>query len=127
LLSDDELNKIENLANEVIWKNIDVTTEIMNINDAVQKGAMAVFDEKYEETVRVLDVPGFSMELRGGTHVANTGKIDLFKILKESSPGAGIRRIEAVTLKGLLERFNEQNKIVSILTETINIPESGLI
>lgn len=126
-LSEVELNKIENLVNEVIWENIDVTTEIMNINDAVKKGAMAVFDEKYEETVRVLEVPGFSMELCGGTHVSNTGKIGLFKILKESSPGAGIRRIEAVTLKGLLERFNEQNKIVSVLTETINIPETGLV
>jgi len=126
-LSNDELNQIENLVNEVIWENVDVTTEIMNINDAVKKGAMAVFDEKYEETVRVLEVPGFSMELCGGTHVSNTGKIGLFKILKESSPGAGIRRIEAVTLKGLLERFNEQNKIVSVLTDTINIPESGLV
>jgi len=126
-LSDDEIIQIENLVNEVIWKNINVTTEIMNINDAVKKGAMAVFDEKYEETVRVLEVPGFSMELCGGTHVSNTGKIGLFKILKESSPGAGIRRIEAVTLKGLLDRFNEQNKIVSVLTDTINIPESGLV
>jgi alanyl-tRNA synthetase len=126
-LTDDQLNRIENLVNEVIWENVDVTTEIMNINDAVKKGAMAVFDEKYEETVRVLEVPGFSMELCGGTHVSNTGKIGLFKILKESSPGAGIRRIEAVTLKGLLDRFNEQNKIVSELAETINIPESGLV
>ncbi len=126
-LSEDELNKIENMVNEEIWKNVDVTTEIMNINDAVKKGAMAVFDEKYEETVRVLEVPGFSMELCGGTHVSNTGKIGLFKILKESSPGAGIRRIEAVTLKGLLDRFNEQNKIVSVLTDTINIPETGLV
>ena len=126
-LTDDELNRIEKEVNEIIWKNVDVTTEIMNINDAVKKGAMAVFDEKYEETVRVLEVPGFSMELCGGTHVSNTGKIGLFKILKESSPGAGIRRIEAVTLKGLLDRFNEQNKIVSVLTESINIPETGLV
>lgn len=126
-LTDDELDIIENLVNEVIWKNIDVTTEIMNINDAVKKGAMAVFDEKYEETVRVIEVPGFSMELCGGTHASNTGKIGLFKILKESSPGAGVRRIEAVTLKGLLDRFNEQNKIISELTGSINIPESGLV
>lgn len=122
-----EIAQIENMVNDVIWQNIDVTTEIMNINDAVKKGAMAVFDEKYEETVRVLEVPGFSMELCGGTHVSNTGKIGLFKILKETSPGAGIRRIEAVTLKGLLDRFNEQNKIVSVLTDVINTPESGLV
>ncbi len=126
-LTNEEIIQIENMVNEVIWENVDVTTEIMNINDAVKKGAMAVFDEKYEDTVRVLEVPGFSMELCGGTHVTNTGKIGLFKILKESSPGAGIRRIEAVTLKGLLDRFNEQNKIVSILSETVNISESGLV
>ncbi len=126
-LTDDEIFKIENMVNEIIWENIDVTTEIMNINEAVKKGAMAVFDEKYEETVRVLGVGDFSMELCGGTHVSNTGKIGLFKILKESSPGAGIRRIEAVTLKGLLDRFNEQNKIVSELTGAVNIPESGLV
>ncbi len=126
-LTNHELTQIEESVNEVIWENVEVTTEIMNINDAVKKGAMAVFDEKYEETVRVLEVPGFSMELCGGTHVNNTGKIGLFKILKESSPGAGIRRIEAVTLKGLLDRFNEQNKIVSELSGNINIPESGLV
>jgi len=126
-LTDNEILHIENMVNEEIWKNVDVTTTIMNINDAVKTGAMAVFDEKYEETVRVLEVPGFSMELCGGTHVTNTGKIGLFKILKESSPGAGIRRIEAVTLKGLLERFNEQNRIVSELTGAVNIPESGLV
>jgi len=126
-LTDDELVKIESMVNEVIWENIDVTTAVMNINDAVKTGAMAVFDEKYEDTVRVIDVPGFSKELCGGTHVSNTGKIGLFKIIKESSPGAGVRRIEAVTLKGLLDRFNEQNRIVSELAGTINIPESGLV
>lgn len=126
-LSDREIAQIESIINEKIWENIDVTTDIMNINDAVKMGAMAVFDEKYEETVRVLTVPGFSMELCGGTHVNNTGKIGLFKILKESSPGAGIRRIEAVTLKGLLDRYNEQREIVSALTESINIPETGLV
>ena len=126
-LSDEEIEKIESLVNGKIWENIDVKTDIMNINDAVKMGAMAVFDEKYEETVRVLTIDGFSMELCGGTHVSNTGKIGLFKILKEGSPGAGIRRIEAVTLKGLLERFNEQNRIVSALTESVNIPETGLV
>jgi alanyl-tRNA synthetase len=126
-MTDDEIGRVENSVNEKIWENIEVTTDIMNINDAINKGAMAVFDEKYEDTVRVITVPGYSMELCGGTHVSNTGKIGLFKILKESSPGAGIRRIEAVTLKGLLDRFNETNRIVSTLTESINIPESGLV
>ncbi len=123
----DEIATVEEMVNRKIWENIEVTTSVMNINDAVKKGAMAVFDEKYEETVRVIDVPGFSMELCGGTHVTNTGKIGLFKILKESSPGAGIRRIEAVTLKGLLDRYNELEGITSALTASINIPESGLV
>ena len=122
-----EIAEVEEMVNRKIWENIDVTTTIMNIKDAVKMGAMAVFDEKYEDTVRVIDVPGFSMELCGGTHVTNTGKIGLFKILKESSPGAGIRRIEAVTLKGLLDRFNELEGITSALTSNINIPETGLV
>ncbi|MCL2155321.1 MAG: alanine--tRNA ligase-related protein, partial [Leptospirales bacterium] len=126
-LTEEEIIQIEDMVNEIIWENIDLKTEIMNINDAVNKGAMAVFDEKYEDMVRVVEVPHFSMELCGGTHVSNTGKIGIFKILKEGSPGAGIRRIEAVTLKGLLERFNEQSKIVSTLTDNVNVPESGLI
>lgn len=126
-MTDKEIAAVEEMVNRKIWENIDVTTTVMNINDAVKMGAMAVFDEKYEETVRVVDVPGFSMELCGGTHVTNTGKIGLFKILKESSPGAGIRRIEAVTLKGLLDRFNELEGITSALTQSINIPESGLV
>ncbi len=122
-----EIAAVEEMVNRKIWENIDVTTSIMNINDAVKMGAMAVFDEKYEDTVRVINVPGFSMELCGGTHVTNTGKIGLFKILKESSPGAGLRRIEAVTLKGLLDRFNELEGITSSLTSSINIPETGLV
>ena len=126
-LTSDEAAKIEESVNEVIWENIDLKTEIMNINDAVNSGAMAVFDEKYEDMVRVVEVPGFSMELCGGTHVSNTGKIGVFKILKEGSPGAGVRRIEAVTLKGLLDRFNEQIRIVTAITDSINVPESGLI
>ena len=126
-MTDSEIAAVEEMVNRKIWENIDVTTTIMNINDAVKMGAMAVFDEKYEDTVRVIDVPGFSMELCGGTHVTNTGKIGLFKILKESSPGAGIRRIEAVTLKGLLDRFNELDIITSSLAQSINIPETGLV
>jgi alanyl-tRNA synthetase len=126
-LTADEIIKIEDSVNDIIWKNIDLKTETMNIDDAINKGAMAVFDEKYDDVVRVVEVPGFSMELCGGTHVSNTGKIGIFKILKESSPGAGVRRIEAVTLKGLLDRFNEQSKIVSTLADNINVPESGLV
>ena len=126
-MSDDEIEKIELMVNQKIWENVDVSTEIMDIKEAIGKGAIAVFDEKYEDTVRVIDVPGFSMELCGGTHVTNTGKIGVFKILKESSPGAGVRRIEAVTLKGLLDRFIEHDKVISALTEKVNVSETGLV
>ncbi len=126
-MTDDEIGQIESLVNQKIWENIEVSTEVMDIKEAIGKGAVAVFDEKYEDTVRVINVPGFSMELCGGTHVSNTGKIGVFKILKESSPGAGVRRIEAVTLKGLLDRFIEHDRIISSLTEKVNVPESGLV
>jgi len=126
-MTEDEIGQIESLVNRKIWENIEVSTEVMDIKDAMDKGAVAVFDEKYEDTVRVINVPGFSMELCGGTHVSNTGKIGVFKILKESSPGAGVRRIEAVTLKGLLDRFMEHDRIISSLTEKVNVPEAGLV
>ncbi len=126
-MSDEEIEQIESMVNRKIWENIEVSTEVMDIKEAIGKGATAVFDEKYEDTVRVVNVPGFSMELCGGTHVSNTGKIGVFKILKESSPGAGVRRIEAVTLKGLLDRFMEHDRIVSALAEKVNVPETGLV
>jgi alanyl-tRNA synthetase len=126
-MTDDEIEKIESIVNRKIWENIDVSTEVMDIKEAIEKGATAVFDEKYEDTVRVVNVPGFSMELCGGTHVSNTGKIGVFKILKESSPGAGVRRIEAVTLKGLLDRFLEHDRIIAALAEKVNVPETGLV
>ncbi len=126
-MTEEEIGQIESLVNQKIWENIEVSTEVMDIKEAIGKGAVAVFDEKYEDTVRVINVPGFSMELCGGTHVSNTGKIGVFKILKESSPGAGVRRIEAVTLKGLLDRFMEHDRIISALTEKVNVPETGLV
>ncbi len=126
-MTKEEIETVENMVNQKIWENIDVTTEVMNIDEAVKKGAMAVFDEKYEDVVRVVNVPGFSMELCGGTHVSNTGKIGLFKIVREASPGAGIRRIEAVTLRGLMDRYNRQEDIVDRLVETVNTTDDGLV
>jgi alanyl-tRNA synthetase len=117
-MSLDEISKVEKVVNEKIWQNLPVSTKIMNIDDAVKSGAMAVFDEKYEDSVRVVSVGDFSKELCGGTHVSNSANIGLLAIQKESSPGAGIRRIEAITLKGALEKYKElklwQEQIISI-------------
>ena len=96
-LTDKERCKIESLVNEKIRKNIPVSTEEMDIEDALKEGAMALFGEKYGDQVRVVTVPGFSMELCGGTHVSATGDIGLFRILSEGGIASGVRRIEAVT------------------------------
>jgi alanyl-tRNA synthetase len=120
-LSDAEISEVERIVNEKIWEGLTVTTEVLPIGEATAKGALAVFDEKYGDTVRVVSVPGFSMELCGGTHVDNTGKIGVFKILKEASPGAGVRRIDAITLKGVFEKFTKQTEIISNIIKDMNI------
>jgi alanyl-tRNA synthetase len=96
------------------------------LEEAVKMGAMAVFDEKYEDMVRVVSVKDFSMELCGGTHADNTGKLGVFKILREASPGAGMRRIEAVTLRGVLDRFGAQQEILSSIASELNATEQEL-
>jgi len=126
-LSEGEIAEVERIVNNKIWEASVVTTEIMDLKEAVGRGAMAVFDEKYEDMVRVVSVPGFSMELCGGTHVDNTGKIGVFKIIREASPGAGLRRIEAVTLKALLDRYNAQSGVVAGLSRSLGIGEEGLL
>ncbi len=126
-LSEEEIAAVESLVNEKIWENIPVRTDIMPYQEAVKTGAMAVFDEKYGDTVRVISVANFSKELCGGTHARATGQIGLFKILREASPGAGMRRIEAVTLKGVLDRYNSLERTVSELVKIANVSESGVI
>lgn len=120
-LTPEQLEEVELIVNSKIWEYVPVNTAVMSYDEAVKSGATAVFDEKYDDTVRVLKIGDFSSELCGGTHVANTGQIGLFKILKEFSPGAGMRRIEAVTLKGILERYNERDKIINQLSESLNV------
>lgn len=96
-LSTEEINKIEQIVNHQIALATDVKSEVMKHSEAINKGAMALFGEKYGDTVRVLTMGDFSCELCGGTHVKNTSQIRMFKIVSESGVSAGVRRIEAIT------------------------------
>jgi alanyl-tRNA synthetase len=103
-ISDEEMLRIEEIANDMIRKNVDVKTEVCALEDALKTGATAVFDEKYGATVRIVKMGEMSMELCGGTHVKRTGDIGFLKVVHESAIAAGVRRIEAVTGREALVR-----------------------
>lgn len=109
------LNKIENEFNELILASDKVITKVMDYNEAVKSGAIALFDEKYDEKVRVVHVGDYSTELCGGTHVSNTSEIGVFKIKSESSIGSGLRRIEAVTSFEAYNTFKEDSSLIQLL------------
>ena len=102
--------RIERIVNDEVLKNTAVTTEVKPTAEAMAAGAMALFGEKYGDTVRVVSIPGFSLELCGGTHVRATGDIGLFAITAESGVAAGVRRVEAVTGTGAYEQFSAQQR-----------------
>ena len=114
-LSPAELEKIEDSVNEQIWQNHAVITALMDLDSAMNSGAIALFGEKYQENVRVVEIPGFSKELCGGTHVPATGAIGLFKIVSESGISAGVRRLEAITGKAALKRFRDDEQLLDYL------------
>ena len=111
-LTAEEIVAIETRVNEIILSAMPVVTEEMAIEDAKKKGAMALFGEKYGDTVRVVSAGNFSTELCGGTHVSNTGNIGLFRIVSESSVAAGVRRIEGVTGFGVIEYLNSREQLI---------------
>ena len=109
-MTKEELQKVEDLVNSMIEANLQVQTREMSIEDAKKAGAMALFGEKYTEMVRVVNMGEFSIELCGGTHVSNTGVIGSFKIISENGVAAGVRRIEAITGKGVTAYYKEMEE-----------------
>ena len=124
-----QLREIEALVNAMVLENLDSRTEIMALEQARHSGAMSLFGEKYEETVRVLDLcGGFSVELCGGTHVRRSGDIGLFKIISETGTAAGVRRIEAVAGESALARVAENEERLAeaaglLKSEPENVPQ----
>ncbi|CNI43605.1 alanine--tRNA ligase [Yersinia pekkanenii] len=107
-----QIRQVEDLVNEQIRRNLPVQTEVMELDAAKEKGAMALFGEKYDDQVRVLTMGDFSTELCGGIHASRTGDIGLFRILSESGTAAGIRRIEAVTGEGAIALLHQQSDLL---------------
>ena len=121
-LTPDEIRQVEDLVNEQIRENKEVKTEILSYKEAMAREAMALFGEKYGETVRLVSIPDFSMELCGGTHISYTGQIGLLKIISESSVAAGIRRLEACTAQNALDLVHELEKAVAGITFQLKCP-----
>jgi alanyl-tRNA synthetase len=118
-VSAEEIAKIEDLVNRAILANVPVTAASMKYDEAIKAGAMALFGEKYGDTVRVLQMGDFSTELCGGTHVARTGDIGLFKIISEGGVAAGIRRVEAVTGENVLAYLRETEGKLKAVAEQV--------
>jgi alanyl-tRNA synthetase len=126
-MTEDELREVEWLVNQQILANTEVKTEIMDLDTALATGAMALFGEKYGESVRVVTIPYFSRELCGGTHVSRTGDIGLMKIVYEGSISAGVRRIEAVTGEGALERFQSATGQLNKFGQLLHTSDTGVL
>ena len=118
-MSKNEIENVEDIVNEKIIENLPVKTDIMNIQDAMNSGAMALFDEKYGDTVRVVSAGDFSKELCGGTHCKSTGEIGLFVITSEGSVASGVRRIEALTGKSAFNYIRQQRTELSNIKEIL--------
>jgi alanyl-tRNA synthetase len=125
-ITQEELGIIENIANEEIRANTQLNTEMLEKEEAIKSGAMALFGEKYGDKVRVISIGSFSKELCGGTHVRATGEIGLIKITAETSIAAGVRRIEAVTGPAAINIFQAREKQLAELASLLKVPAENL-
>ena len=123
----EEIHRVEQIVNEQIAENLAVETKVMTIEEAKKSGAMALFGEKYGETVRVVQMGDFSKELCGGTHVRTTGMIGSFKILSESGVAAGVRRIEAVTGSNVTAYYQKLEEQLQEAARVLKTSSSSLV
>ena len=127
-LSKEEISKIESIVNREMLSNVEVTTEIMELDKAMESGAQALFGEKYDDEVRVLSMgeKSFSVELCGGTHVDRTGDMGLFIIVNQSSVASGIRRVEALSGKQAMVYLEELRSVNDSIQQLLNTPQDSL-
>ncbi|MCO7255675.1 alanine--tRNA ligase [Dickeya oryzae] len=122
----EQIRQVEDIVNTQIRRNLSIDTDVMALDAARAKGAMALFGEKYDEHVRVLSMGDFSIELCGGTHARRTGDIGLFRIVSESGTAAGIRRIEAVTGENAIVALHEQSDVLHEVTQLVKGDSNNL-
>jgi alanyl-tRNA synthetase len=125
-LSEEILRQVEDEVNDVIRQDLPIRTAVMPIDEALRRGALAFFGDKYGDQVRVVEVPGFSMELCGGTHAASTGSIGLLKLTQERGIAAGIRRVEALSGEAGLRELREDRKVIDDLQASLNVERTRL-
>ena len=126
-LTEEEIDKLEDLVNRKIMEVFTVDTDLMTLEEAKNSGAMALFDDKYGDKVRVVSVGEFSKELCGGTHVHNSGEIGLFKIISETGVAAGVRRIEAVTGLNAIKYMEEKQRILKEACNALKCSEKDVL
>ena len=126
-MTPEELKEVERLVNEAIFASYPIETEEMGIDAAREKGAMALFGEKYGDVVRVVDMGGYSIELCGGAHLKNTAQVGSFKIVSENGVAAGVRRIEALTGEGALQHYQAQEDEVRTLSQMVKATPDKLV
>ena len=126
-MTDDEISRVERIVNEKINESICVVKKEMPLDEAKKEGAMALFGEKYGDTVRTVKISDFSFELCGGTHIDNTSEVKCFKILSESGVAAGIRRIEAITSDTLITYYNDETKKLGEISSMLKANDNDAV